>query len=120
MDSSSLKVVKSNLVSENTSWKDMEKQGSAITDTGNSNNYKTGNWVPEKLLFHKDNCINCTLCWPVCPDDAIVLDTEGNMIGIDLEHCKDCGLCVKACPANKNPDSAKHALTFVSDYRDDF
>jgi len=78
-------------------WKEMPK-GGIIDDAGNSREYKTGNWVPKKLNFDKETCINCSLCWPVCPDDAIIFDKDGNMIGVDRDHCKDCGLCVKACP----------------------
>ncbi len=101
-------------------WQDLEKEGPVIRAVGNSELYGTGNWIPKKLQFHKENCINCGLCWPVCPDDAIIFDKDGNMTGVDLDHCKDCGLCVESCPANKNPDEAKHALTFKDDYRDDF
>lgn len=79
------------------SWKEMP-EGSVIPHAGNSEVYKTGNWVPKHLVFNKDTCINCGLCWPVCPDDAIILDGEGNMTGVDYDHCKDCGLCVEACP----------------------
>jgi len=78
-------------------WEKMP-QGGLVPNAGNSKEYKTGNWVPKKLLFDKEKCINCSLCWPVCPDDAIVFDEDGNMIGVDRDHCKDCGLCVKACP----------------------
>lgn len=115
-----LKVVHSNLTPETATWQDLEKEGNVIADTGNSELYGTGNWVPKKLNFHDDNCINCGLCWPVCPDDAILLDAEGNMVGVDLDHCKDCGLCVEICPANKNPAPEKHALVFKDDYREEF
>ena len=84
-------------VNESMSWKEMP-QGGLIPNAGNSKEYKTGNWVPKKLIFDEKKCINCSLCWPVCPDDAIVFDGEGNMVGVNRDHCKDCGLCVKACP----------------------
>ena len=115
-----LKVIHSDIPSESSSWKELEVGGGIVSDTGNSELYGTGNWVPKKLCFAKENCINCGLCWPVCPDDAIIFDKEGNMIGVDLDHCKDCGLCTEVCPANKNPDMAKHALYFEDDYKDDF
>ena len=115
-----LKVVHSSLTPTTATWKDLSEEGSVIADTGNSELYGTGNWVPKKLDFYDKNCINCSLCWAVCPDDAIIFDKEGNMKGIDLDHCKDCGMCVEICPANKNPDPEKHALVFEDDYRDDF
>ncbi|MBU1446218.1 4Fe-4S binding protein, partial [Patescibacteria group bacterium] len=37
------------------------------------------------------------LCWPVCPDLAVIAE-DGEMKGIDVDHCKNCGMCVKACP----------------------
>ena len=83
-----------------------------VANVGNSELYATGAWVPKNLQFISENCINCGLCWPVCPDDAIVLDQNGNMIGIDTDHCKDCGMCVEICPMNKNPNPEKHALRF--------
>lgn len=84
-------------IQEKMTWQEMPA-GALIPHAGNSKEYKTGNWVPKKLIFNKETCINCGLCWPVCPDDAIILDAAGNMIGVDYDHCKDCGLCVKACP----------------------
>ena len=115
-----LKVVHSGLTPENSTWQALEAEGSAVKDTGNSELYGTGNWVPKRLDFHDQNCINCSLCWAVCPDDAIIFDGEGNMTGVDLDHCKDCGMCVEICPANKAPDKEKHALVFEDDYKDDF
>jgi pyruvate ferredoxin oxidoreductase delta subunit len=81
-------------------WKELPK-GAVIPNAGNAVEYKTGNWVPKKLVFNKDTCINCGLCWPVCPDDAIILDDKGNMVGVDEDHCKDCGLCVEVCPTKE-------------------
>jgi len=74
--------------------------GGVITEPGNSRQYDTGNWVGSCAKWKKENCINCNLCWTVCPDEAILTDEEGNMIGVDAEKCKACGLCVDACPTN--------------------
>ena len=41
-----------------------------------------------------DNCRNCGLCVPVCPENAI---TEGAIYRIDPEKCTDCGACVEVC-----------------------
>ncbi len=103
-----------------TGWKELEVGGGRVSDMGNSELYGTGNWVSRKLCFEKKNCINCALCWPVCPDDAIILDKEGSMVGVDLDHCKDCGLCIEACPTTKKPDVGDHALRFEEDVREDF
>lgn len=74
--------------------------GGVITSAGNSIKYKTGNWSPRTCTWNAKTCINCNLCWPVCPDDAILTDEEGNMVGVDPEKCKACGLCVTACPTS--------------------
>ena len=94
--------------------------GGVISDSGNSTEYKTGNWVNKTLKFVSKNCINCTLCWGVCPDDAIILDKDGNMIGVNTDFCKDCGLCTQICPANKNQDSEKHALVMENNKNQEF
>ncbi len=94
-----LKKIENFSLQEKMTWEEMP-EGAVIPNAGNAKEYKTGNWVPKKLIFNKDTCINCGLCWPVCPDDAIILDNTGTMVGVDYDHCKDCGLCVKACPTN--------------------
>ena len=41
-------------------------------------------------------CTNCMLCWMYCPDSSIEVK-DGQMTGIDLFHCKGCGVCVQEC-----------------------
>lgn len=115
-----MKVVQSDLCARSIPWEKCFKENGVVKDAGNSEKYKTGTWVPQKLIFKKENCINCSLCWSVCPDNAIILDENGNMIGIDTSHCKDCGLCVEACPMSKNPEKTKRALYFEEDFKEDF
>ena len=78
------------------SWREVPL-GGVVQDAGNSVEYLGGAWSPVKLAWYEDICIDCLLCWPVCPDDAI-LAKDGKMAGVDLEHCKDCGICIEACP----------------------
>ncbi len=86
--------------SKGDSWKKLPE--AAVLPGGSSAQYHPGNWDPnKKLLFVPENCIQCGICWAVCPDDAITHDETGKMIGIDQEACKRCGLCVRACSANK-------------------
>jgi pyruvate ferredoxin oxidoreductase delta subunit len=92
--------------------KDLPDAG-IITEPGNAAEFKTGDWrtyVPE---FHAENCIQCMFCWVYCPDAAIKVDTSGEkpeVIGIDLEHCKGCGICAHECPPAKK---GKAALVMV-------
>ena len=43
------------------------------------------------LVIHPDECIDCGVCEPECPADAIKPDTEGGMekwLQVNLEHAK--------------------------------
>lgn len=46
----------------------------------------------------KVGCIGCMKCQKVCKFDAITV--ENNLAKIDLEKCKNCGLCEKECPTH--------------------
>jgi len=84
-----------------------------ITEAGNAETFKTGDWrtyVPE---FVAENCIHCMFCWIYCPDSAIEVDTSGEkpqMKGIILDHCKGCGICANECPPARK---GKAALVMV-------
>jgi len=56
-------------------------------------------WRLEKPVFNKDYCIDCQFCWIYCPDISII-SRDKKMIGIDMDHCKGCGICVEVCPTN--------------------
>lgn len=78
-------------------WEELPT-GGIITDAGNSRQYITGEWAPTKRVkWLPEKCTQCMLCWPACPDQAIVAK-DGKMTGVDIEHCKNCGMCVTACP----------------------
>jgi pyruvate ferredoxin oxidoreductase delta subunit len=34
-----------------------------------------------------------------CPDTSII-SRDKQMLGIDYDHCKGCGVCVEVCPTN--------------------
>lgn len=56
-------------------------------------------WRVDKPVYNSETCINCLFCWVYCPDTSI-LAREGNMKGIDYNHCKGCGICAEVCPSN--------------------
>ena len=70
--------------------------GGVIDDPGNSMLYYTGGWRSDRPEWNKENCNNCMLCWVHCPDSSILVSNQ-EMIGIDLDHCKGCGICVSEC-----------------------
>jgi pyruvate ferredoxin oxidoreductase delta subunit len=78
------------------SWKEI-LIGGMITDVGNSIDYKTGDWRSYRPIWDEKKCNNCKLCWIYCPDGSIVVK-NGVMTGMDLDHCKGCGICAYECP----------------------
>ncbi len=65
----------------------------------NSFNASVADWRISKPVFNKDYCIDCQFCWVYCPDVSII-SRDKKMIGIDMDHCKGCGICVEVCPTN--------------------
>lgn len=56
-------------------------------------------WRLIKPIFNKDYCIDCQFCWVYCPDVSIIA-RDKKLIGVDMDHCKGCGICVEVCPTN--------------------
>jgi pyruvate ferredoxin oxidoreductase delta subunit len=56
-------------------------------------------WRVLKPVYNRDICIDCQNCWVWCPDTSII-SRDKQMIGIDYDHCKGCGVCVEVCPTN--------------------
>ena len=78
------------------SWKEIT-HGSHIFEAGNAVNFKTGDWRSQKPVLLKDKCRDCLLCFPVCPDSAIMIN-DGKMEGFNLDFCKGCLVCKEVCP----------------------
>ena len=76
-------------------------QKSEERDYSNYNSYTAtvASWRVEKPVFNIDVCIDCQNCWIWCPDTSI-LSRDKQMLGIDYDHCKGCGVCVEVCPTN--------------------
>ena len=65
-------------------------------EAGNATGYVTGGWRSVRPVWNAENCKQCMLCWMNCPDSSIVTE-DGKMTGINFNHCKGCGICVKEC-----------------------
>jgi pyruvate ferredoxin oxidoreductase delta subunit len=65
----------------------------------NSFTASVADWRLEKPIFNKDYCIDCQFCWIYCPDISII-SRDKKMLGIDMDHCKGCGICAEVCPTN--------------------
>lgn len=81
-------------------WKEMEEttKGGMVPIAGNSVEYKTGSWRIRKPVFFEDKCIQCGMCFGVCPDDAIPVNDEYQREDFNYDRCKGCGTCAKVCP----------------------
>ena len=77
-------------------WKEIPI-GGMIVEAGNAADFLTGGWRTFMPIFDAEKCSNCLLCWIYCPDSAILL-SDGKVTGIDLDHCKGCGICARECP----------------------
>ena len=76
-------------------------KGIIIPEAGCAVEYDTGSWTAFYAKFHADRCIHCFICWVVCPDSCIQVK-DGKVVGVDLVHCKGCGLCATECPPKAN------------------
>ena len=56
-------------------------------------------WRVIKPVYNRDICIDCQNCWVFCPDLSIISRNK-EMVGIDYDHCKGCGICAEVCPTN--------------------
>lgn len=46
-------------------------------------------------VIDQGKCVKCLRCFLVCPDGAI--DKSGEQLEIDMDYCKGCGVCSRAC-----------------------
>ena len=65
----------------------------------NSHVASVADWRLIKPVYNQDYCIDCQFCWIYCPDVSIV-SRDKKMVGIDMDHCKGCGICAEVCPTN--------------------
>lgn len=78
-------------------WKPSDfPTGFVCPEGGTSVNCYTGGWRSMRPIWDSEKCTNCMLCWAYCPDSSIEIE-DGEMTGIDLQHCKGCGVCVHEC-----------------------
>ena len=71
-------------------------EGMQVFAAGTSKYFKTGEWRNNTPVYLEDNCKQCLLCAPVCPDSCIPV-VGGKRLDFDLNHCKGCGICAYQC-----------------------
>ncbi len=84
-----------NKLNLNCKWQDLT-EGMQIYGEMTSKEFNTGEWTSVKPELHEDLCVHCLMCIPVCPDSVIPV-VNGKRGAFDYDHCKGCGICVKAC-----------------------
>ena len=52
-------------------------------------------WRTFKPVIDKDTCVNCLICYLVCPD-GVIFKTK-DKVDIDYDFCKGCGVCANEC-----------------------
>lgn len=85
------------VITSDVTWKEITR-GGIICTPGNAVDFKTGDWRSMKPVWLEEKCKQCLLCYPVCPDTAILINENGKRIDFDYDHCKGCGVCYKVCP----------------------
>ena len=88
--------LKAGQINEYTRWQDLT-DGLQIYEPATSKEFLTGEWRTNTPVVDWDQCRQCLLCVPYCPDSSIPV-SGGKRLEFDLDHCKGCGICVAACP----------------------
>lgn len=55
-------------------------------------------WRTFRPVINHEQCINCLICYLVCPDGTII-KKEGT-VDVAYDFCKGCGVCANECPKN--------------------
>ena len=77
-------------------WRELSP-AAQVFGGGNSVFFSTGEWRAEAPVWASEKCRQCLLCFPVCPDSSIPVES-GKRAVFDIDHCKGCGVCARVCP----------------------
>lgn len=50
------------------------------------------------IRINQDYCSKCSICYSICPYEAIKREAETGKVEIDVQKCQLCGICYSACP----------------------
>jgi len=89
----------STVISPDATWRELPR-GGVIPHGGNAREYETGDWRSNRPIYDSEQCIQCRLCWVYCPDSAVKVDGDGEVVGFNYKYCKGCGICAAECPSD--------------------
>lgn len=61
---------------------------------------KNAGWRNQRPVIDAASCTGCLQCYLYCPDGTVYKvddPADGSPVAIDLDFCKGCGICAKAC-----------------------
>jgi pyruvate ferredoxin oxidoreductase delta subunit len=56
---------------------------------------KNAGWRTFRPVIDKETCVNCLVCYLICPDGVIFKSED--KVDIDYDFCKGCGVCANEC-----------------------
>jgi len=54
--------------------------------------------LSQDVTRNEKRCTHCSVCVPICPTGALVLDTATRKVNFYNDKCIACELCVNVCP----------------------
>jgi ferredoxin len=54
--------------------------------------------LSKDVSMDRSKCVDCTVCVPLCPTDALIVNQDSNEVEFVKEKCIACGICITACP----------------------
>jgi ferredoxin len=87
-----------------------EEEGLLVLEIrGKEENYKKGiqyltetgvkiQPLSQDITRNEKKCINCGVCVPICPTQALVLEPSTRKVSFHDDKCIACKLCIRACP----------------------
>lgn len=58
---------------------------------------KNAGWRSVRPVISESRCTGCLQCYLHCPDGTVFLKDQ--IVGIDYDFCKGCGICKTTCKA---------------------
>ncbi len=54
--------------------------------------------LSQDVSMDKEKCVDCSICVPLCPAQALVKDPATGEVQFIKDKCIACGICIHVCP----------------------